>query len=60
MKLFRRRARATSKADALAEARRATARVRRQQEEVERYRARKQADPADRMTTNQWIGSGGT
>ena len=60
MKLFRRRATATSKADAVAEARRATARVRREKAKVERYRARKQADPAERMTTNQWIGSGGT
>ncbi|GAB2861716.1 hypothetical protein [Nocardioides pacificus] len=60
MKLFRRRAAATSKAEALAAAREATARARREKRKLERYRAKKQANPADRMTTNQRIGSGGT
>ena len=59
MNLFRRRARASSKEDALAEARMATARMRREQRDLERYRAKKQANPADRMTANQWLGSGG-
>lgn len=58
MRLFRRRARATSKEAALAEARRATARLRRSKAEVERYRAGKQAQPIERMTTNQCIAGG--
>lgn len=45
---------------ALAEARRAIARMRRQKAEVERYRAGKQSEPATTMTTNQWLGGGGT
>ncbi|MCY4724854.1 hypothetical protein NYO98_01070 [Nocardioides sp. STR2] len=60
MNFFRRRARASSKEEALAEARKATARLRRDKEDLERYRATKQANPADRMTPNQWLGSGGT
>ena len=60
MNFFRRRARASSKEEALVEARKATARLRRDKEDLERYRARTQANPADRMTPNQWLGSGGT
>ena len=56
---FRRRSRATSKEEALADARRAIARLRRESADIERYRAGKQAAPADRMTTNQWIAGGG-
>ncbi|WP_160007809.1 hypothetical protein [Nocardioides sp. AX2bis] len=58
MKLFRRRAAGTSKKAALAEARRATGKARRENEKTERYRANKQGDPAHQMTTNQWIGGG--
>ncbi len=57
MKLFRRRA-GTPKEAALAEARRATVKARRENVRAERYRANKQGDPANQMTTNQWIGSG--
>lgn len=42
----------------MAEAREATAKVRREKAKVERYRAKKQPNPADQMTTNQWIGGG--
>lgn len=48
----------TEKEAALAEARRATARLRREIDEAERYRASKQTNPATQMTTNQWIGGG--
>lgn len=58
MRLFRRRAPDTSKEAALAEARKATARLRRDKAEVERYRAGKQAAPIERMTANQWIAGG--
>jgi hypothetical protein len=58
VRLFRRRPAKDPKAAALAEARRATARLRRRSAETERYRAGKQADPVTRMTTNQWIGGG--
>jgi hypothetical protein len=56
---FRRRSHETSKEAALADARRAIARLRRESEEIERYRAGKQAAPADRMTPHQWIAGGG-
>ncbi|GAB3025495.1 hypothetical protein GCM10011376_11570 [Nocardioides flavus (ex Wang et al. 2016)] len=59
MNLFRRRAKASSKEEALAEARKATARLRGEKRSLERYRARKQANPADRMTPHQWLGGGG-
>jgi hypothetical protein len=59
MRLFRRRARLSAKEAALLEARKATASLRRRTAEVERYRAGTQAQPVERMTTNQWIGSGG-
>lgn len=52
-----RRGAVSAKEAALAEARKATARARRENEKAERYRANKQGQPADRMTTNQWIGS---
>jgi hypothetical protein len=58
VRLFRRRPAEDPKAAALAEARRATARLRRRSAETERYRAGKQADPVRQMTTNQWIGGG--
>jgi hypothetical protein len=57
MRLFRRRAKAQTKAEALAEARKATARLRRDAEDLERYRKGKQPNPQTKMTTNQWIGS---
>lgn len=59
MHLFRRKVSASTRAGALAEARQATARLRREKKKLERYRAKKQANPVDRMTTNQWIGGGG-
>ena len=59
-RLFRQRVSAGPKAEALAEARKATARLRREQRDLERYRAKKQENPADRMTANQRLGSGGT
>jgi hypothetical protein len=40
------------------EARKATASLRRRTAEVERYRAGKQTQPVERMTTNQWIAGG--
>jgi hypothetical protein len=58
VRLFRRRPAEDPKAAALAEARKATARLRRRSAETERYRAGKQADPVTQMTTNQWIGGG--
>ena len=58
MRIFRRRSIGTSKEAALAEARNATAKMRREKANAERYRARKQANPADQMTTNQWIAGG--
>lgn len=58
MQIFRRRSRGTPKKAALADARRATAKVRQENAKVERYRSKKQTDPADQMTTNQWIGGG--
>jgi hypothetical protein len=57
MRFFRRRAKAQTKAEALAEARKATARLRRDAEDLERYRTGKQPNPQTKMTTNQWIGS---
>jgi hypothetical protein len=48
----------TSKEAALVEARRATARLRREQAKVERYRAGKQANPQREMTTDQWLAGG--
>jgi hypothetical protein len=59
VRLFRRRPDEDPKAAALAEARRATARLRRGKAEVERWRAGKQAEPVERMTPNQWLGGGG-
>lgn len=53
-----RRSSEKSKEEALAAAREATADVRRTNAKARRYRARKQANPADKMTTNQWIGGG--
>lgn len=58
MKLFRRRSATTSKEAALAEAREATAQVRREQEKVKRWRSKKQPHPIEKMTTNQWIAGG--
>ena len=66
MRLFRRRSGrtdlgtdvGTSKEAALAEARSATARLRREQAKVERYRAGKQANPQREMTTDQWLAGG--
>ncbi|MBS2936731.1 hypothetical protein KDN32_03125 [Nocardioides sp. J2M5] len=55
----RRRRRAATKEEALAEARRAVDSLRRDQADLERYRSGKQSEPADRMTQNQWLGSGG-
>ena len=48
----------TSKEMALAEAREAAASARREKAKLERYRAKKQAAPADNMTTNQWLAGG--
>ncbi len=59
MRFFRRRPARSEKEAALAKALEATARVRRQQADVERYRAGKQPAPADKMTTNQWLAGGG-
>ena len=59
MRLFRRRSRKPGKAEILAEARRATARLRRDAEDLERYRQGKQGDPATQMTQNQRLGAGG-
>lgn len=60
MGIFRRRRRpaGTEKEAALAEARRATANIRREIEKAERYRASKQPNPVTQMTTDQWIGGG--
>lgn len=58
MRFFRRRPARSEKEAALAKALEATTRVRREQAAVERYRAGKQAAPADRMTTNQRIAGG--
>ena len=58
MRIFRRRSTGTPKEVALAEAREAAANVRRDKAKVERYRSKKQPDPAKGMTTNQWIGGG--
>ena len=58
MRIFRRRSTGTPKEVALAEAREAAANARREKAKLERYRATKQADPADRMTSNQWIAGG--
>lgn len=58
MRIFRRRPTGTPKEVALAEAREAAANARREKAELERYRARKQAAPAEGMTTNQWIAGG--
>ena len=58
MKIFRRQPIGTSKEVAMAEARRATAKARREKATAERHRAQKQANPADQMTTHQWIGGG--
>jgi hypothetical protein len=58
MGIFRRRRAGDDKQAALAEARRAIASLRREKAEIERYRAGKQAQPVERMTTNQWIGGG--
>jgi hypothetical protein len=57
---FRRRPAESDKDAALAEARRATARIRSEKASIERYRAGKQAQPVTRMTSNQWLGGGGT
>ena len=58
MRIFRRRSVVIPNEAALADARRATTKVRRENATVERYRAKKQTDPANQMTANQWIGSG--
>jgi hypothetical protein len=58
MRFFRRRARGTAKEEALAEARKATASLRRRNAEAERYRAGKQANPQEQMTTHQWLAGG--
>jgi hypothetical protein len=58
MRLFRRRTAEPSKAAALADARRAVAQMRRRAAEVERYRSTKQQNPANQMTSNQWLGGG--
>lgn len=58
MRFLRRRSRKPSKAEALAEARKATARLRRDAEDLERWREGKQPDPQTSMTTNQWIAGG--
>ena len=69
MRIFRRRSGRSGRADVgsavgiskeavLAEARRATARLRREQAKVERYRAGKQANPQHEMTTDQWLAGG--
>ena len=59
MGIFRRRRRATTKEEALADARRAMDSLRRGKADLERYRSRKQAAPATTMTQNQRLGSGG-
>ncbi len=60
MRIFRRRRPArTSKEEALAAARKATAQLRRTSTKARRYQDGKQANPADRMTPNQWAGLGG-
>ena len=51
MRLLRRRARGTAKEAALEEARKATASLRRRNAEAERYRAGKQANPVNEITT---------
>lgn len=56
---FSRRRVESGKEAALAEARKATAAARRKETKLKRYREKKQAHPVDRMTTNQWTGSGG-
>jgi hypothetical protein len=58
MRIFWRRSARTSKEAALAEAREATAQVRREQEKVRRWRSKKQPNPVEKMTTNQWIAGG--
>ena len=61
MRIFGGRRRAgTSKEEALAAARKATAQLRRTQAKARRYRAGKQENPIERMTPNQWIGGGGS
>lgn len=63
MGIFRRRRHAAShesdKEKALLDAQRALARLRAAAEDLERYRAGKQAAPATRMTQNQRIAGGG-
>lgn len=58
MRLFRRRRKAQTRAEALAAARKATARVRRDAEDLERWRDGKQSSPQTTMTQNQWLGGG--
>lgn len=55
---WRRRADLTPKDAALAEAHKATRSLRRRNADAERHRSGKQANPVERMTTNQWIGGG--
>lgn len=55
----RRRRRAATKEEALADARRAVESLRRDKADLERYRSGKQSNPATGMTQNQRLGSGG-
>ena len=57
--LRRRRVTEPSKAQALADARQATARLRRSILKVRRYQGGKQDNPVDQMTPNQYLGGGG-
>jgi hypothetical protein len=54
--LPRRRATETSKEQALADARKATARLRRSLLKARRHQSGKQDNPVEQMTPNQWLG----
>ena len=57
--LPRRRAAEPSKEQALADARKATARLRRSILKGRRYQSGKQDNPVEQMTPNQYLGGGG-
>ena len=57
--LRRRRVTEPSKAQALADARQATARLRRSILKARRYQGGKQDNPVDQMTPNQYLEGGG-
>jgi hypothetical protein len=49
-----------AKEQALADARKATARLRRSNEKARRYQSGKQDNPVEQMTPNQWLGGAGS